>query len=68
MTDQARSTTRPWRTFLRFSVRGMIVLVLVIGAGLGWVVRVVRTAQIQREAVAENTRAGDHRPPHQPQV
>jgi DNA-binding transcriptional ArsR family regulator len=39
----------PWRKFLRFSVRGLIVLVLVFGAGLGWV---VRSAKVQREAVA----------------
>ncbi len=41
--------SRPWQRFLRFSVRGLIVLVLVIGAGLGWI---VRSAQVQREAVA----------------
>ena len=39
MTDQAKPTPRPWRRFLRFSVRGMIVVVLVIGGWLGWVVR-----------------------------
>ena len=33
MTDQANLGSHPWRRFLRFSVRGMIVLVLVIG---GW--------------------------------
>ena len=38
-----------WRRLLRFSVRGLIVLVLVIGAGLGWL---VRSAHIQRDAVA----------------
>jgi hypothetical protein len=41
--------SRPWRRFLRFSVRGLIVLVLVIGAGLGWL---VRSALMQRDAVA----------------
>ena len=44
---------RPWRRFLRLSVRGLIVLVLVIGAGLGWL---VRSAHIQRDAVAAITR------------
>jgi hypothetical protein len=46
---------RPWRKYLRFSVRGLIVLVLVIGVGLAWL---VRSAHIQRDAVAsiENTR------------
>jgi hypothetical protein len=48
LTDQAKSASRPSRRFLRFSVRGLIVLVLVIGAGLGWL---VRSARIQREAV-----------------
>ncbi len=37
---------RPW---LRISVRGLIVLVLIIAAGLGWI---VNGARIQREAVA----------------
>ena len=54
MTDQTKTAVRPWRRFLRFSVRGIIVLVLVIGAGLGWLVHSVR---IQREAVAAIRRA-----------
>ena len=41
--------SRPWRRYLRFSVRGLVVLVLVIGAGLGWL---VSSAHIQRDAVA----------------
>ena len=55
MTDQARPVSRSWRRFLRFSMRGMIVVVLVIGGWLGWV---VRSAQIQREAVAAIENAG----------
>ncbi len=51
----AEPASRPWRSYLRFSVRGLIVLVLVIGAGLGWI---VRTAHIQRDAVAAIERAG----------
>jgi internalin A len=43
------------RRFLRLSVRGLIVLVLVIGGGLGWL---VHSARIQREAVAAIQRAG----------
>jgi hypothetical protein len=46
---------RPWRRFLRFSVRGLIVLVLVVGAGLGWI---VHPAHVQRDAVAAITMAG----------
>jgi Leucine-rich repeat (LRR) protein len=45
----------PWRRYLRFSVRGLIILVLVIGAGLGWI---VREAQVQRDAVAAINKAG----------
>ena len=44
-----------WQRFLRFSVRGLIVLVLVIGAGLGWL---ARAARVQREAVAAIKNAG----------
>jgi hypothetical protein len=55
MPDQAKLVARPWRRFIRFSVRGLTVLVLVIGAGLGWL---VRGARIQREAVAAITSAG----------
>ena len=44
---QARSTatmgagpaSRHWRRYLRFSLRGLIVVVLVIGVGLGWIIR-----------------------------
>jgi hypothetical protein len=46
---------RPWQRSLRFSVRGLIVLVSVIGAWLGWL---VRSARIQREAVAVIRSAG----------
>ena len=31
--------SRSWRKFLHFRVRGLIVLVLVIGLGMGWIVR-----------------------------
>jgi hypothetical protein len=55
MDDRAKPVSRPWRTFLRFSVRGMIVLVLVVGVSLGWL---VRSARIQREAVAAIKKAG----------
>ena len=48
---------RPWRRFLRLSVRGLIVVVLVIGSWLGWL---VRSARIQREAVAAIQKAGGH--------
>jgi internalin A len=36
----------------QLSVRGLVVLVLVIGCFLGWIVRIVHGARVQREAVA----------------
>ena len=48
----------PWRRFLRFSVRVLIVLVLLIGVALGWLVRTVRSARTQHEAVAAIEDAG----------
>ena len=55
MSAQADHATHRWRKFLRFSVRGLIVVVLVIGAGLAWI---VRQAHIQRDAVAAIENAG----------
>ena len=46
---------RPWWSYARFSMRGLIVLVLVVGGWLGWL---VRTAHIQRQAVAAIQQAG----------
>ena len=54
-TIPASPVSRRWRRYLRFSVRGLIVLVLVIGAGLGWT---VRQAHVQRDAVAAIKSAG----------
>ena len=47
--------SRRWRRYLRFSVRGLIVGRAGDRCGLGWL---VRTAQIQREAVAAIKNAG----------
>jgi hypothetical protein len=44
-----------WRRFLRFSLRGLMVLVLLPAIWLGWL---VRSASVQRKAVAAITRAG----------
>ena len=55
MTDQANPESRLWRRLQRFSVRGMIVVVLLVGGSLGWF---VRSARIQREAVAAIEKAG----------
>jgi Leucine Rich repeat len=46
---------RPRRAFVRFSIRGLIVLVLLAAIGLGSLARSVRA---QRDAVATTTRAG----------
>jgi hypothetical protein len=54
-TTPAVPVPRPWRRFLRFSVRRTIVLVLVIGGWLGWT---VRNARIQRETVGAIECAG----------
>jgi internalin A len=45
---------RPWRRHLRSSVRSLIVLILLSGLWLGWF---VRSARIQRDAVAAVKRA-----------
>ncbi len=55
MTGQVNPVARTSQGFLRFSVRGLILLVLVIGAGLGWL---VRSARIQRDAVVAIRKAG----------
>jgi hypothetical protein len=51
----AERVLRFWRRFIRFSLRGLIVFVVVIGIAIGWV---VRGARIQREAVAAIWKAG----------
>ncbi len=55
MPADPKTISRSWRRYLRFSVRGLIVLVLVIGLWLGWI---VRSAHIQRDAVAAIEGAG----------
>ena len=55
MSDQPKTLTRPWRRFLRLSMHGLIVVVLLFGVWLGWL---VRTARIQRDAVKAITAAG----------
>ena len=51
----AEPVSPSWKRFLRFGVRGLLVFVLVIGAGLGWI---VHQAHIQRDAVAAIVTAG----------
>jgi hypothetical protein len=46
------------RTFFLLSVRGMLLVILVIGCGLGWIAQVIRTGNVQRRAVAAICQAG----------
>ncbi len=57
MTDQDERRSRAWPRYLRFSVRGMIFLVLIVGGWLGWFIRSIR---IERDAVAAITRTGGY--------
>ena len=52
--------SRPWRRFLRFSVRGLIVIVLLIGVGLGWIGHSA-TSSVSRAAIAERRGRGYYR-------
>jgi hypothetical protein len=58
MSTKTNPVSYRWRRYARFSVRGMTVSVLLIGIGLGWMVRSIRSAQIQRDAVVAITNAG----------
>ncbi len=55
MSCEPNRSPRSWRRFLRFGLRGLIVVVLLIAAGLGWI---VRQAHIQRDAVVAIKNAG----------
>ncbi len=55
MIDQAKPRSRAWLRFLRLRLRGMIVVVLIVGGWLGWFMRGVR---IERDAVTVITRSG----------
>lgn len=55
MEDRPAKRWNRWHARLRLSVRGLMVLVLVLGGGIGWV---VNRARVQREAVAAIRRAG----------
>ncbi len=55
MFHQPQTVASPWWRFVRLSLRGLIVVVLLIGGSLGWI---VRSAHTQRDAVAAIGRAG----------
>jgi hypothetical protein len=49
---------RQRRTFFAVSIRRLLLLILVIACGLGWIARVVRLGQAQRSVVFAINRAG----------
>ena len=55
MGDRTRPGARPWWANIRFSLRVLILVVLTVGGGLGWV---VNQARIQRDAVTAIQKAG----------
>ncbi len=57
MTDPFKSIRRPWWSYAQLSMRGLVVLVLMIGAWLGWF---VHTARLQRDTVAAIKKAGGY--------
>jgi hypothetical protein len=52
-----RVSHEAWRRWLRISVRGLMILVLIVATGLGWV---IHRARVQRDAVAVIKRVGGH--------
>jgi hypothetical protein len=54
-TVHPKTGSRSWRTYVRFSMRGLLVLILALGVGLGWL---VHRAQVQRDLVNAIQRAG----------
>jgi hypothetical protein len=58
MADQAKLACRPPSLHLRFSVRGLLVLIFMIACGLAWLTQNIRAARIQRKAVAAIEQAG----------
>ena len=55
MTDPAKPVSRPRWSYTRLSVRGLMVLVLMIAAWLGWI---IHSARVQCRAVAALEQAG----------
>ena len=53
----SQPSSKSWRRRLRYSVRALMALVLVLGVGMGWV---IHRAQVQRDAVAAIDRVGGH--------
>jgi hypothetical protein len=58
VTGQPQPAPRSGLRFFRFNVRGLLLLILIIGCGLGWLAQVIRTGNVQRRAVAAINQAG----------
>jgi internalin A len=57
-TTSAPTTPKPKRRWLQYSLRTIMVLMLVVGCGLGWLGREVQRARAQREAAAAIEKLG----------
>jgi hypothetical protein len=57
MNAEANTKSRLWRRYSRLSIRGLIILVLVIGVWLGWL---ARNARVQSDAVTTIENARGH--------
>ncbi len=55
---QSETASRPRRAFFLVSVRGLLLLILLIGCGMGWVAQIMRSGAVQRRAVAAINQAG----------
>jgi len=53
-----KPSSKSWWYLLRVSVGALMILVLLIGAGLGWTMHIVHAARMQRESVAAIEKAG----------
>ncbi len=58
LTGEHPATVRQRRKLFVVSVRGLLLLIFVIGCALGWIARVVRLGQAQHSAVLAINRAG----------
>ena len=56
--EEPRPVPRRRRAFLLVSVRGLLLLILIIGCALGMIARIARTGALQHRAVAAIYRAG----------
>ena len=58
MTTTPPSTPKPRRRWLQFSLRTLVVLMLLLGAGFGWLAHEVDRARTQQKAVAAIEKLG----------